>query len=451
MGLEASVRLLNLMPDASIEDAKQAYDELYEKINKFYQDPDVERSGDLRDDIEMLTCAYETAVAYLSEKDSLYESEMGPSNLMTLIADDTGSSDMQLSASLPAESDQNIHYRKEKDRCHVNSRTVEEAISITSRRMRETESALPSAQRAVVSAKGDLERANQKVDLAKQTNLTTMISAKSAKIRALLLDVEAKKAMKAADIIAERARKKADTARKAADEAKIQADKVREQVIRVKKSEETAAAEEVCAEDRLEMEMARLKALEHKLLETRNCMQMFRETTAAIERQDHELAAYCPDEIHNDPLFVLPTEGSGDEVDREHVLSEMQNIEVFADSYSHKPNSETDVQDHFMEEIGPEGERRRYSRLVYPIDQRPNLTVDNRLIPILDLSSTGMRLETDDKIGKRIVRGSIDFPGQASINIAGRVIRKDEGGLGIKLVTRIGHQVLNRERKRLAA
>jgi hypothetical protein len=75
-----------------------------------------------------------------------------------------------------------------------------------------------------------------------------------------------------------------------------------------------------------------------------------------------------------------------------------------------------------------------------------------RSIPISDLSTAGMRLETDhDMDAPRIVRGAITFAGQRPLPITGKVVRADEQGLGLRLVTRIGNHILEREHLRLSA
>lgn len=68
MGLEASLKLLDLPPDATIDDANQAYAYLHSMVDVFHQDDGAGNRGDRREDMELLTCAYEKAVAYLSDR-----------------------------------------------------------------------------------------------------------------------------------------------------------------------------------------------------------------------------------------------------------------------------------------------------------------------------------------------------------------------------------------------
>jgi hypothetical protein len=133
--------------------------------------------------------------------------------------------------------------------------------------------------------------------------LEAIVAAKSAKSRALLLEIEAKRTMADAIAAAEKARDRVVAARQAARDAMADAGKAREQVTVFRKSEETAAAEAVCAEDRLEKEKTRLKALTHTLVETRSWMAMFRDTTAAAEKQEPETGSR-PGTVLSDTRFA---------------------------------------------------------------------------------------------------------------------------------------------------
>jgi hypothetical protein len=78
--------------------------------------------------------------------------------------------------------------------------------------------------------------------------------------------------------------------------------------------------------------------------------------------------------------------------------------------------------------------------------------MDGRSISILDLSPDGMCLEPDpDRPHPRIVRGEIAFAGRRAMPITGKVVRVDDHGLGLRLVTRIGRHILDGERLRLSA
>ncbi len=102
--------------------------------------------------------------------------------------------------------------------------------------------------------------------------------------------------------------------------------------------------------------------------------------------------------------------------------------------------------------VEPNAERRQHHRVIYPVDQCPLLSIDGRTISILDLSTDGMRLEPDaDMVDSRIVRGVIAFPSRSPIRVTGKVVRQDDAGLGLKLVTRIGNHILDQERLRLRA
>jgi hypothetical protein len=71
-------------------------------------------------------------------------------------------------------------------------------------------------------------------------------------------------------------------------------------------------------------------------------------------------------------------------------------------------------------------------------------------LEVLDLSCAGMRLKTDDASGRlNLVRGVIAFVDQLPIPLTGKVLWHDGCEVGVQLLTRIGRQVIERERRRL--
>ena len=91
-------------------------------------------------------------------------------------------------------------------------------------------------------------------------------------------------------------------------------------------------------------------------------------------------------------------------------------------------------------------------RLAYPPGLGPFLAIDGQQVAVLDVSSSGLRLEPNDAMcGLRIVRGMVAFGGRQPIRVTGKVVRQDGSGLGLKLVTRIGDCILDQERQRLSA
>jgi hypothetical protein len=331
-----------------------------------------------------------------------------------------------------------------------NARTVEDAISITSRRMQQTELALPVVQQAVESAAVTLASANRRYERARQASLTAFVSAASAKNRAMLLEIEAKRAMQDAITVAEKARDRAAAARQAAKDAAAEADMAGKQARRVKKSEETVAAEAVCAEDCLEKEKVRLKALTHTLVETRGRMRMFQDAPAAIEMQDADVDIYpaaMPDDRFPSTQAVSDKTSA-----RQQIMSDLLEIEASLNARKRDPMPEQVRGAALAGAFETNAERRQHHRVNYPVDQRPLLSIDGRTIPILDLSTAGMRLEPDAvAVDSRIVRGVIAFPCRLSVEITGKVVRQDDAGLGLKLVTRIGNRILDQERLRLRA
>lgn len=95
-------------------------------------------------------------------------------------------------------------------------------------------------------------------------------------------------------------------------------------------------------------------------------------------------------------------------------------------------------------------ERRRHGRVGYPPDRSPRFDLAGRSLAVLDLSCAGMRLKADAACGRlNLVRGVIAFADQPSIRVVGKVLRRDGREMGVRLLTRIGRQVIDRERRRL--
>jgi hypothetical protein len=441
MGLEDSLKLLDLPSDATIDDANQAYANLHRMINRFHQEAEAGDRGERQEDMDILTSAYEKAVAYLSDR--------GAQNGKTLsIAQ--ARSDLHFTSNVSAEADKDPSSADIPSAPVANARTVEDAIAITSQRMRQTESLLADAQQAVRSATAAVDAAKRRYGRAKQASLTAVVAASSGKNRALLLEIEAKRVMQDAIAVAEKARNRIVAARQAARDAATKADEARDQASCVKKSEETAAAEMVCAEDRLEKETYRLKALTHTLVEARSQMRLFQNATSATEKQ-HADADVLP-EVISDACYYSTQAVGGKAAAREQIMSDL--LEIEASLAARKRDSMPAYVDEtaLTSAVGSKAERRRHHRIAYPVDRCPLLSIAGREIPILDLSTAGMRLESDAAMAvSRIVRGSITFSSRSPIKVTGKVVRQDDDGLGLKLVTRIGDHILDQERLRLMA
>lgn len=448
MGLEASLKLLDLSPDATIDDANQAYAYLHQMIDLFHQDADAGDRGGRNEDMDLLTCAYEKAVAYLSDRDPQSAPSVPP---RSSFSDGHRSTDLHFTINVSADADQDGSLDDIGALPAPNARTVEDAISITSRRLHQAESALPAARQAVDSAMAAAEAAKRRHERARQARLTAVVAAKSAKNRALLLEIEAKRTMQEAIAVAEKARDRVVAARQAVRDATASCEKAREQASRVKKSEETAAAEAVCAEDCLEKEKARLKALTHTLVETRSRMRMFRGTGEGIEKQDSDESIDSPPVIsHIGSSSSRPA--GGEMTSRQQIMSDLLEIEASLNARKGDSTPGDASGAPLPDAAGRTGERRRHHRVIYPPGQCPLLTVDGRGIPIIDLSTDGMRLEPDAAMAcSRLVRGVIAFSGRPPVKVTGKVVRQDDAGLGLKLVTRIGNHILDQERLRLSA
>jgi hypothetical protein len=312
-----------------------------------------------------------------------------------------------------------------------------------------TESALADARYAVESASAAAAAALRRCEEVKSARMNALVAAKSAKTRALLLEIEAKRAMQEAVSVAEKARERAGAARQAASQARVDADSAREAAGRIGKSEEQAAAEVICAEDRLERAKIRLKELTHTLIETRKRMRMF-EQSAAVEECEGEASALSSIAV-SEP-FAASGAVDREAWDRRQIMSDLLEIEAVLDARKKADQSSTNDATPSTTVAGPLPERHRPERLIYPVDRRPLLSIDNRSIPILDLSTDGMRLADDPAMARmRIVRGEITFIDRPPVPVTGRVMRQDDHGIALRLVTRIGNHILDREWRRLCA
>lgn len=435
MGLDASLKLLDLSPEATIDEANQAYAYLHQMIDLFHREAAEGDRGNRQEDMDLLTCAYEKAVAYLSDHDpqcpatrpGVPEPSAGVAN---------GATDLHFTINFP---DNVISPPPDSGTplTEPNNRAVADALSITTRRLQMTETALPEAQDAVESASAAAAAASRRLERAKQARLDAIVSAKTAKSRALLLEIEAKRAMQDAIAVAEKARDRAAAAKTAAHDARVAAVKARQRVSRIEKSEKTAAAEVICAEDRLEKEQDRLKHLTHTLLQARQRMKLFKGAHGDLPPgADQDLKRH-PDRSD--------TRGSTETTDeRQQIMADLLEIEASLKSRAASTPPAADVD--------PSAERRRHDRLAYLPGQGPLLAIDGQQVAVLDVSSSGMRVEPSDAIcGQRIVRGRVAFGGKQSIDVTGKVIRRDDSGFGLKLVTRIGDHILDKERLRLSA
>lgn len=448
MGLKASLKLLDLPPDATIEDANQAYTYLHRMIDIFHHENDAEDSGDRQEDMDLLTCAYEKAVSYLSDMDA-GEEDAGASRLSAETA--SSATDLHFTINFPAGADGARTAEDASTLRQPNSQTVETAVSITTRRLRKAESSLDTARQMVETAADAVDAANQRHQRTKQARIEALVAAKSAKTRALLLEIEAKRAMEEAIAIAEKARDRVAAARQMAKAAQCEADNARQQVGMVSQSEETSAAEVVCAEDQLEKAKAQMKGLTHTVVEARRRLQMFQGFGADPDMQTY-LDSHDDPSAAGDAIFAPPRAVDRQGGDREQIMSDLLEIENSLSVRKRQPVATIPDTAARREVVDREVEKREHKRLNYPDNRRPVFSIDGRSIPIRDLSSAGMGLEPDGAMASsRLVRGAIAFAGRPPVNVTGRVVRQDQRGMGLRLLTRIGNHVLDQERHRLSA
>ena len=450
MGLDGSLNLLDLSPSATIDDANQAYSYLHRMIDLFHKDNNASH-GDRQEDLELLACAYEKAVSYLSDHDSrlLRDETSQASGTIAGAAPPTGGLYFKINFN-NAEND----HSSENDSISLpepDNETVKNAVAIISRRLQEAESALEEAREAVEAATAAVNAANRRLDKTKQARMNAMIAAKSSKSRAMLMEIEAKRATEEAIAVAEKIRNRVKAAKQAAKEAKNEADKAQDQIRQIMSAEETAAAEAVCAEDRLEKVKQRLKTLTHAVVEARSQLRMFKDFGTQSQRLIEPTDSKDRETPFDDPPDLSPVSEYYMDT-RQQILSDLMEIENSLNVRKQQARSARPDQSEMEGNVDQKIERRQHARLRYPSAQRPMFSFEGRTIPVLDLSQTGMGIEPDAEVGQsHLVRGAIVFNGLPTMNITGRVVRQDDRGVGLRLVTRIGNHILDQERMRLSA
>ena len=440
MGLEASLKLLDLSPDATIEDANQAYTYLHQMIDRFYQDGSEKGQGSREEDMDLLTRAYEKAIAYFSDC-NLPSDTSGEGPFQASAPAVAGPTDLHFTINFDNAEEGAVQRQIDTHLPEPNSGTVEDAIAITQHRLRQAEKDLPAVQEAVQAAASEVKAAGRRHAQAQRSRINAAVAAKSAKSRALLLEIEAQRTMDEAIAIAEKARDRAAAARKAASQARQAAKTARQEAVRIQQSEKTAAAEIVCAEDQLDRRKARLQDLTHTVVEARNQMRMFQAIRAEPIGPGDSVAE----------SLIEPHPVSRD-VERQQVLSDLLAIEASLQAGTKNSLATDDGSDPSTNRTPPDVEQRQHPRIVYPPDRHPVLSIDGRPVSVLDVSTAGMRLQAEDvPDGLRIVRGTVALGDASSLPVTGKVVRQDAYSLGVRLVTRIGRRILDQERMRLSA
>ncbi|BBO79949.1 hypothetical protein DSCO28_05150 [Desulfosarcina ovata subsp. sediminis] len=464
MGLDESLKLLDLPPDATIDDAEKAFTHMQNLIEQYYQDADGDVSPSRQADLELLSLAYEKALVHISERDFAADSKPAPKTESVQVPRTDSRPMLKIVSDLPEleDLDESMDFSDEQvpergsDSLPVlpesDIQTVEAALAIISRRLHEAEAALPEAQQVVDQATAAVDAANRRHERVRQESINAIVVAKSAKIRALLLEIESKRAVEKAMAVAEKARERVTVAKRMAKAAMAEAEKAQQEVGTLKESEEAAAADAVNAESQLEQAKARLKTLTNRLVETRQRMRISRDSGGMLTLgPGGKINGDSLDAVLADQLIRTDVD-SGASDDRNKLISDLLEIEASLQNGDGGENmlpatnsSLAPVQSHIPE-------RRRQARIVYPPHQRPGLSVEGRTLPILDLSVTGMRLETGDGFScPRILRGEIRFTGRQPVKVTGKVVREDDRSAGLRLVTRIGNHILDKERLRLSA
>jgi chromosome segregation ATPase len=448
MGLNASLDLLDLSSGATIDDANQAYTYLHRMIDIFHRDNQAGQ-GDRQEDLELLACAYEKAVSYLSDPNPRITGDPAPLASGKVSDDARQTTDLHFTINFSGAGDDRAVAKDNLSIPQGSDEAVENAVAIISRRLQEAESALEQAREAVEKATAVMDAASQRLEKTKQDRINAMIAAKSARSRALLMEVEVKRATEEAIEVAEKVRDRVTAAKQAAKTAKSEADKAREQIRQVMRTEEAAAAEAVCAQDRLEKAQQQLKKLTHAVVEARSQLRIFQEYESQLRPPETWAENDSLPPFSDDPSVLSPPVDDFRDT-RQQVLSDLLEIENALNGRRQEPQSARSNHLEAVNSPDQEGERRQHDRLYYPNAKRPMFSFNGRLIPILDLSQAGIGLESGSEVVQsRLFRGAIEFDDMPAMNVTGRVVRQDERCLGLRLVTRIGNHILDRERMRL--
>ena len=89
-----------------------------------------------------------------------------------------------------------------------------------------------------------------------------------------------------------------------------------------------------------------------------------------------------------------------------------------------------------MTDKNPGGrERRRYFRLEYPPDERPELKIGKKTFQVLDVSERGVRFINDkDARFAEWIKGTITFHDGVSMEIEGKIVWECGDELGLQIV-----------------
>lgn len=445
LGLDACLALLGLTHRATIDEANQAYASYHRMIDLFHRDNHADQN-DRQEDLEFLACAYEKAVSYLSDPNLPLKQEPAPAVLLQVDEENRSAADLHFTLTVADAAEDASSTEEIKLVENPGKQTVENAVSIISRRLQEAEVALAEAREAVEVATTELDKASKRLEKNKKARLEAEIVAEAASSRAVLLDIEAQRATEEAIIVAQKVRDKLNESRQVGKKAKLEADKARDRIKQFTSAEETAAAEAVCAQDRLEKAKKQLKSITHVIVEARSQLRMFEDygNQTGRLRSSKESEKTPP---------KAAAQGEGQAGEREKMMADLLEIEnalttrkkstaaSTAANRQPQPNVIADVR-----------ERREHERLYYLDEVCPTFSFEGEEIPVLDLSQSGMRLDSDTIIGKsNLVRGELLFEDLPSMKIAGRIMHQNEQGVGLRLVTRIGNHILDQERRRLCA
>jgi hypothetical protein len=98
----------------------------------------------------------------------------------------------------------------------------------------------------------------------------------------------------------------------------------------------------------------------------------------------------------------------------------------------------------WISQIWLESERRKKPRISFLPGKNPNMTIDGRQYPVMDISHDAIRFNAGPSfVLNRIIRGRLDLQGAPSMNIVGKVIRNIDDQAAAKLITRIAEILIS--------
>ena len=187
----------------------------------------------------------------------------------------------------------------------------------------------------------------------------------------------------------------------------------------------------------------------HTLVEAKKRVAIFQHRTSSIKGQGRLVASLHDangSTWYDQPSHQTPSES----MELAHLSTELDQITASLRKKK-KSMSETTGDSAVSKRCDPAYEKRKHPRITYPNGAGPVFSTEGQFLPILDLSEVGMRLDGGGDVLRGILRGTIDFTDHPPVRVTGKVVRSDYSGTGLRLVTRLGNHILDREQSRISA